>query len=224
VVTAAPTSADDSAPHISITPTSGPIGTMITATITDCLPGDRGSEARVDFAFVGQTPANSVFFVPREDGRATVQIEALDKPGPGRTDQAEVNVSQCGNQGWASAPFTVTSSVTGFRDVPPNHPHAEGIEWLVAEGITRGCSPDRYCPGDAVNRAQMGTFLQRALDLPPGGVSQFRDVPSDHPHADGIGAIAQAAITQGCTSDRYCPADDVNRGQMATFLMRALRD
>lgn len=68
----------------------------------------------------------------------------------------------------------------------------------------------------------MATFLQRALALADGSVAQFSDVSPNHPHATGIGAVAQANITSGCRSDRYCPADNVTRGQMATFLMRAL--
>jgi hypothetical protein len=44
------------------------------------------------------------------------------------------------------------------------------IERLRAAGITLGCNPptnDRFCPGLSVTRAQMATFLARALDLDP---------------------------------------------------------
>ncbi len=40
------------------------------------------------------------------------------------------------------------------------------IEWLGATGITKGCNPptnDRFCPDDVVSRAQMASFLARAL-------------------------------------------------------------
>jgi lysophospholipase L1-like esterase len=42
------------------------------------------------------------------------------------------------------------------------------IAKLAAAGITKGCNPptnDRFCPNDPVTRAQMATFLVRALDL-----------------------------------------------------------
>jgi hypothetical protein len=42
------------------------------------------------------------------------------------------------------------------------------INRLAAAGITLGCNPptnDRYCPDSLVTRAQMATFLTRALDL-----------------------------------------------------------
>ncbi|MDJ0496802.1 MAG: hypothetical protein QNJ89_03165 [Acidimicrobiia bacterium] len=48
--------------------------------------------------------------------------------------------------------------------------HEANIGALAAAGITQGCNPpvnDRFCPGQAVTRAQMATFLTRALDLTP---------------------------------------------------------
>jgi Tol biopolymer transport system component len=44
------------------------------------------------------------------------------------------------------------------------------IDRLGAAGITRGCNPpanDRYCPVEPVTRAQMASFLTRALELTP---------------------------------------------------------
>ncbi len=44
------------------------------------------------------------------------------------------------------------------------------INSLADAGITRGCNPpagDRYCPDSVVTRAQMATFLARALELTP---------------------------------------------------------
>ncbi|MFZ0012768.1 MAG: hypothetical protein WAL25_01515, partial [Acidimicrobiia bacterium] len=44
-------------------------------------------------------------------------------------------------------------------------------------------------------------------------------------HEGQIEAIAAEGITRGCnppTNDRYCPSDDVSRGQMAAFIVRAL--
>ena len=44
------------------------------------------------------------------------------------------------------------------------------INKLAAAGITLGCNPpanDEFCPGDTVTRAQMASFIARAMDLPP---------------------------------------------------------
>lgn len=110
-----------------------------------------------------------------------------------------------------------------FRDVPSTSTHAAAITRLQELGITQGCGDDRYCPDGNVTRAQMASFLQRALDLPPGRDDGFRDVEPGSPHAAAIGALREARITLGCTSDgrSYCPNDDIARDQMASLLQRA---
>lgn len=108
-----------------------------------------------------------------------------------------------------------------FADVPADHPHAIGIGAVARAGITTGCGPRVFCPGAKLTRGQMASLLTRALDLPDGD-SAFADVPADHPHATGIGAVARAGITTGCTTDSYCPEGPVTRAQMASFLVRAL--
>ena len=114
-----------------------------------------------------------------------------------------------------------------FIDVPSEHLFHDEIEWLAAAAITRGCNPpsnDRYCPDDNVTRGQMAAFLVRALDLPPGPGGTFTDDNDSVFEAD-IEALAAADITRGCnppSNDRYCPDDNVTRGQMAAFLYRAL--
>lgn len=41
------------------------------------------------------------------------------------------------------------------------------VDALASAGITVGCAEDRFCPRDPVLRAQMASFLQRALGLTP---------------------------------------------------------
>jgi hypothetical protein len=56
------------------------------------------------------------------------------------------------------------SSSPPFRDVRAGSTHARAIDALRREEVTTGCStPGSYCPGAAVTRAQMATFLVRAL-------------------------------------------------------------
>jgi hypothetical protein len=55
----------------------------------------------------------------------------------------------------------VAHAAFGFDDVNEGDTHADGIEWLVANGITTGCDADSYCPQQPVTRAQMATFMHR---------------------------------------------------------------
>jgi hypothetical protein len=55
-----------------------------------------------------------------------------------------------------------------FADVPADNPHHDDIALLAAAGITRSCNPPdntEYCPGDAVTRQQMASFLARTAGL-----------------------------------------------------------
>lgn len=100
-------------------------------------------------------------------------------------------------------------------------PFAADIEAIAAAGITRGCGEGRYCPDMAVTRAQMASFLARALDLPDGTADGFVDIAVSV-HTEDIERLAAAGITRGCGDGRYCPTRLVTRAEMATFLARAL--
>jgi uncharacterized protein YkwD len=113
----------------------------------------------------------------------------------------------------------LSSRTANFRDVPSSHPHAGAIGALAARGITAGCEPNRFCPETTVSRAQMATFLRRALGLSERAPVGLTDVSGTH--AGSIGALQNAGVTQGCSATRFCPVERVNRAQMATFLQRA---
>ena len=111
---------------------------------------------------------------------------------------------------------------TRFSDIAGDDWFAAHVERLAERGITSGCREGYFCPESPVTRAQMATFLTQAFHLED-YVMRFVDT-SDNVHLDAIGALAAEGITGGCSSDppRYCPDRYVTRGQMATFLARAL--
>ncbi len=117
--------------------------------------------------------------------------------------------------------FDLPSSGTDrFRDDEGNS-HEADINRIAAAGITSGCSATRFCPDGRVTRAQMATFLTRALHLPATGADYFTDDNSNK-HEANINRIRAAGITFGCGGSRFCPNGLVTRGQMAAFLHRAL--
>jgi hypothetical protein len=62
-----------------------------------------------------------------------------------------------------------TNDADSFSD-DTGHTFETAANSLAAAGVTRGCNPpanDRFCPDDAITRAEMATFLARALDLEP---------------------------------------------------------
>lgn len=110
-----------------------------------------------------------------------------------------------------------------FSDVCSDSVHAGDIARLANASLTSGCGDDLFCPSATVTRAQMASFLVRALELTPSDSFPFRDVGTDNVHHRTIARLAAEEITRGCDSNRYCPEDQVTRAQMASFLARALQ-
>ena len=111
-----------------------------------------------------------------------------------------------------------------FTDVARWDWRVPHIERFAELGVTTGCGDGtRFCPNDAVNRGQMAAFLVRAFELPDASSAGFDDT-GGHFFEGEIDALAAARITLGCRTDRlsYCPNQEVTRGQMATFIARAL--
>lgn len=110
---------------------------------------------------------------------------------------------------------------TGFGDVPRRHPHHDGIASVATAGIAVGYDDGTYRPSREVTRAQMATFLARALDLSDRIGLSFVDVLPNHPHWGAIEAVARAGVAEGYGDRRFRPERSVTRGQMAAFLVRA---
>jgi hypothetical protein len=113
-----------------------------------------------------------------------------------------------------------------YPDVPASSTHARAIDcvtwWRVAQGGAGG-----YNPGGHVSRAQMASFLARAV-LESGGTlpERPRDAFPDDAgsvHQDAINRLAAAGLVQGGADGRYRPDEVVTREQMATFLVRTVQ-
>ena len=98
--------------------------------------------------------------------------------------------------------------------------HGPAVEALAARGLVGGHPDGTYRPDVALTRAQAATVLSRALGLSGGAPGRFADVPAGSTHADGVGALAAAGLTTGCTPTDFCPAGGLTRGQTASLLVR----
>jgi hypothetical protein len=94
------------------------------------------------------------------------------------------------------------------------------INRLAAMGVTRGCASTLFCPAASMTRAQMASFLARALGLPATTSDFFAD-DEFSAHEDAINQLAAAGMVNGCQPGSYCPDGIVTREQMAAFLYRA---
>ena len=104
-------------------------------------------------------------------------------------------------------------------------PFEDVINRLAESGITKGCDPplnDMYCPDQGVSRAAFAAMTVRALGLPRTAPDAFSD-DEGHWAESNINAFAEAGITKGCGSDRFCPDDIVTRAEAASFFVRMIR-
>jgi hypothetical protein len=117
-----------------------------------------------------------------------------------------------------------------FSDVATGNVHLESINRLARAGIALGGPGGRpateFGPDLAVTRAQMASFINRGhtlLTASPLATSSnyFTDDEGD-PHEANINGIASEGIAVGDGVHTYGPALDINRGQMAAFLVRHL--
>ena len=96
-----------------------------------------------------------------------------------------------------------------FADVPVGYWAHDQIGTFAQRGITTGCGDNDlgqrlYCPERGVTRAEMATFLTRALgqdkQAPP-ATPTFADVPTDYWAYGQIEAFVKLGITTGCGTD-----------------------
>ena len=101
--------------------------------------------------------------------------------------------------------------------------HHGAINAVAAADIAQGCDEDRFCPQAPITRAQMATFLAVGFELDEAAFDWFTD-ENGNIHEESIDNVADAGVTAGCddVASEFCPGDHVTRGQMATFLARAL--
>ena len=167
--------------------------------------------------------------------RRTAPVPAVDDPeslahvfGVGdrfTVDGASISVDSVDASGWT---VTVSGATVSERFVDDDGSvHEPSIESIAAIGVTQGCNPpviDRYCPTDAVSRAEMAVFLARALgdDVEPStGLGVFSDVPGGVWYTDAVARMYELGITTGYADGTYRPNASVSRGEMAVFLDRA---
>ena len=175
--------------------------------------------------------------VSEDAGVHQPSVDALDRHVPGLFEGTGCGQGLCPGealQRWEMAVWLVRvldranppqQASTRFDDVEGGVWWSVYTDRLADLGVTAGCAtgPLRFCPDRAVTRAQMATFLVRALSLEAAPSAGFADT-AGNTHEANIDALAAAGVTAGCKTDplRYCPDKSVTRGQMATFLARAL--
>ena len=119
------------------------------------------------------------------------------------------------------ASFAEETETSPFADVVTDAYYYEAVKWAAEQGITGGIGNNLFGPNQPCTRAQIVTFLWRAVGCPePKGTSSFSDVPSDAYYAKAVAWAVENGITDGVGDNRFAPDVVCTRGQMVTLLYR----
>lgn len=103
--------------------------------------------------------------------------------------------------------------------------YRDAIQWAVENGITKGTSATTFNPEGKCTRAEMVTFLHRMFDEAEAtGTNSFVDVPADAYYKTAVQWAVNEGITYGTSATTFNPNGNCSRGEMVTFLYRALDD
>lgn len=109
--------------------------------------------------------------------------------------------------------------VAGFSDVPADAYYRDAVQWAVDRGITSGTGGTTFSSDRNCTRAEILTFLWRAMGSPaPKGGASFDDVASGAYYADAAAWAAGEGIVLG---NRLDPDAPCTRAMAVEFLWRA---
>ena len=115
-----------------------------------------------------------------------------------------------------------TSTTNPFTDVKESDFYYKAVLWAVEKGITNGLTATTFGPFALCNRAQVVTFLYRAMGNPAVSSTQnpFNDVDAAAWYGPAVLWAVENGITNGMSATEFGVNTICNRAQVVTFLYR----
>ena len=98
----------------------------------------------------------------------------------------------------------------------------KAVLWAVEKGVTNGLSATTFGPYELCNRAQVVTFLYRAMGNPVVNSTEnpFSDVTATAWYGPAVLWAVEKGITNGMGNGTFGIETICNRAQVVTFLYR----
>ena len=118
-----------------------------------------------------------------------------------------------------------TTTENPFTDVKEEDFFYKAVLWAVENGVTNGLSATQFGPFVLCNRAQVVTFLWRAMGSPASAAQVgFTDVDQGQFYTTAVAWAVENGITNGISSTAFGVNGICNRAQVVTFLYRTRAD
>lgn len=96
-------------------------------------------------------------------------------------------------------------------------------QWATEHGLTWGSGTEDIAEGaSGITRSQMMVYLWKLAGSPDTGVSNFTDVPNNAEYAKAVAWAIKEGITSGTSGNTFSPDTICTKGQVITFIHRAL--
>ncbi|MEE3419627.1 MAG: S-layer homology domain-containing protein [Lachnospiraceae bacterium] len=145
----------------------------------------------------------------------------------GRYSSALLRTSKDGKTLTTVGRFDVTypkENGSAFADVSADKYYADAVVWAVKNNITKGTSATTFSPNAPCTRGQIVTFLYKNAGSPD--VSNvtvpFKDVKPGAYYENAVKWAVSSKITSGVTATSFAPNATCTRGQIVTFLYKAV--
>ena len=114
--------------------------------------------------------------------------------------------------------------VNPFADLDLDAYYVDAVLWAVENKITTGTSSVTFSPKNNCLRSQVVTFLWRAAGCPKAEnrVNHFVDVKESASYYEAVLWAVENNITKGVDATHFAPGAECTRGEIVTFLWRAM--
>ena len=124
---------------------------------------------------------------------------------------------------WRANGSPKVGSTNPFTDVPADAWYTDAVLWAVENGITTGTSATTFSPDAGCTRGQVATFLWRSQGQPSvNGENIFTDIAYGAYYYNAVLWAVANGITNGMGEGLFAPDATCTRGQIVTFLYRAM--
>ena len=121
---------------------------------------------------------------------------------------------------WRAVGSPKSSAKNPFTDVSQNDYYYYAAVWANEKGMVSGSVFEGSTP---CTRSATVTYLWQNAEAPdPEDYAEFSDVSADSEYADAVAWAVENSVTSGTSDTTFSPDAICSRGQIVTFLKRAL--